>query len=163
MPGLKEAQTKGKKFHTASSEAESEPDSVFTTDLNQSQKASDTESFVSEALSETQQKKRTRRGHKSRNRSGNDEPVEQLNDTVNDVVDGVGSTAEQVANTANQVTNTANQVTNTANQVASTAGALVGGGEEDNKALSIRLDLNLDVEIELKAKVRGDVTLTLLG
>ncbi|KAG2177119.1 hypothetical protein INT43_007775 [Umbelopsis isabellina] len=140
MPGFKESQTKSKKFQPASSEAESEPDSVFTTDLNQSQKASDTESVASEVPSEPHQKKRVRRGHKSKNKSSNGEPAEQLNDTVNGVVDSVGSTADQVANTANQVTNTANQVTDTANQITNSAGAIAGGGNEDNKALSLRLD-----------------------
>ncbi|KAL7914373.1 hypothetical protein GGI35DRAFT_440019 [Trichoderma velutinum] len=33
---------------------------------------------------------------------------------------------------------------------------------ENNSALKLRLDLNLDIEIELKAKIHGDITLTLL-
>ncbi|KAK4065067.1 uncharacterized protein Triagg1_8703 [Trichoderma aggressivum f. europaeum] len=33
---------------------------------------------------------------------------------------------------------------------------------DDNSALRLRLDLNLDIEIELKAKIHGDITLTLL-
>ena len=34
-----------------------------------------------------------------------------------------------------------------------------GGG---SRALSVRLDLNLEIEIELKARIHGDLTLTLL-
>ena len=37
-----------------------------------------------------------------------------------------------------------------------------GGGKDDSKPLKLRLDLNLDVAVELKAKVHGDVTLSLL-
>ncbi|KAL6699356.1 hypothetical protein J3F84DRAFT_360624 [Trichoderma pleuroticola] len=33
----------------------------------------------------------------------------------------------------------------------------------DKSALKLRLDLNLDIEIELKAKIHGDLTLTLLN
>ena len=36
------------------------------------------------------------------------------------------------------------------------------GGENDRRALKLRLDLNLDAEINLKAKINGSVTLTLL-
>ncbi|TRM65195.1 hypothetical protein BD626DRAFT_487978 [Schizophyllum amplum] len=35
-----------------------------------------------------------------------------------------------------------------------------GGGDE---ALKLKLEINLDVWVELKAKVHGDVTLSLLG
>lgn len=34
--------------------------------------------------------------------------------------------------------------------------------KDDKTALSLRLDLNLDIEVELKAKIRGDLTLSLL-
>ncbi|OQD80451.1 hypothetical protein PENANT_c035G04632 [Penicillium antarcticum] len=34
--------------------------------------------------------------------------------------------------------------------------------KDAGSALSLRLDLNLDVEVELKAKIRGDLTLSLL-
>lgn len=34
--------------------------------------------------------------------------------------------------------------------------------KEAGTALSLRLDLNLDIEVELKAKIRGDLTLSLL-
>ncbi|KAL0959511.1 hypothetical protein HGRIS_011221 [Hohenbuehelia grisea] len=37
-----------------------------------------------------------------------------------------------------------------------------GGNSDDSNPLKLRLDLNLDAEIELKAKVHGDVTLSLL-
>lgn len=36
------------------------------------------------------------------------------------------------------------------------------GGGEKNESLKLRLDLNLDVEVTIKAKVHGDVTLSLL-
>ncbi|KAJ5770870.1 uncharacterized protein N7511_002921 [Penicillium nucicola] len=34
--------------------------------------------------------------------------------------------------------------------------------KDPGSALSLRLDLNLDIEVELKAKIRGDLTLSLL-
>lgn len=80
------------------------------------------------------------------NRRRNRTPAVTDDDSV---VDGaVGA----VNNTANQVTNTANQVANTAQNVA----------QPDNSPLKLRLDLNLDVDIELRARVHGDVTLSLL-
>ncbi|CEG76987.1 hypothetical protein RMATCC62417_11805 [Rhizopus microsporus] len=36
------------------------------------------------------------------------------------------------------------------------------GGENNKKALKLRLDLNLDADIQLKARIRGSVQLTLL-
>ncbi|KAH7124768.1 hypothetical protein EDB81DRAFT_811727 [Dactylonectria macrodidyma] len=36
------------------------------------------------------------------------------------------------------------------------------GGKSSGDALSLRLDLNLEIEIQLKAKIHGDITLTLL-
>ena len=38
----------------------------------------------------------------------------------------------------------------------------VGGGSQKKDALKLRLDLNLDIEVTIKAKVHGDVTLSLL-
>jgi hypothetical protein len=34
--------------------------------------------------------------------------------------------------------------------------------KDDDSGLKLRLDLNLDVEVELKAKIYGDITLSLL-
>ncbi|ORE01955.1 hypothetical protein BCV72DRAFT_187178, partial [Rhizopus microsporus var. microsporus] len=39
---------------------------------------------------------------------------------------------------------------------------VANGGENNNKALKLRLDLNLDADIQLKARIRGSVQLTLL-
>jgi hypothetical protein len=36
------------------------------------------------------------------------------------------------------------------------------GGEPPKKVLKLRLDLNLDIEVQIKAKIHGDVTLSLL-
>lgn len=41
------------------------------------------------------------------------------------------------------------------------AGQPSGGGEK-KEALKLRLDLNLDVDVQIKARVHGDVTLSLL-
>jgi hypothetical protein len=47
--------------------------------------------------------------------------------------------------------------------VGNATGALTGGGEKKgDDTLSLRLDLNLDVYVKLKAKVHGDLTLSLL-
>ena len=37
-----------------------------------------------------------------------------------------------------------------------------GSREDDEKIIGLRLDLNLDVVVSIKAKVHGDVTLSLL-
>ncbi|KAJ5928392.1 hypothetical protein N7466_007348 [Penicillium verhagenii] len=49
-----------------------------------------------------------------------------------------------------------------AGEMVETTETVVGAPSEDKGALKLRLDLNLDVEIELKAKIRGDLTLSLL-
>ncbi|KAJ5923764.1 hypothetical protein N7454_009009 [Penicillium verhagenii] len=49
-----------------------------------------------------------------------------------------------------------------AGEMVETTETVVGAPKEDKGALKLRLDLNLDVEIELKAKIRGDLTLSLL-
>lgn len=36
------------------------------------------------------------------------------------------------------------------------------GKRDNDNPLKLRLDLNLDVDIQLKAKIRGDITLSLL-
>ena len=41
-------------------------------------------------------------------------------------------------------------------------GGQVDGGGQKKEALKLRLDLNLDIEVTIKAKVHGDVTLSLL-
>ena len=65
----------------------------------------------------------------------------------------VGDTGKELANTATGA-------------VDSVAKGVTGGGGDDeeggNKPLKLRLDLNLDVTVELKAKVHGDLTLSLL-
>ncbi|PBK93158.1 hypothetical protein ARMGADRAFT_150189 [Armillaria gallica] len=55
------------------------------------------------------------------------------------------------------VSGTVNQLDQTARGVANVDG---GGGRKDT--LKLRLDLNIDVEITIKAKVHGDVSLSLL-
>ncbi|KAH6913123.1 hypothetical protein BKA70DRAFT_1261940 [Coprinopsis sp. MPI-PUGE-AT-0042] len=37
-----------------------------------------------------------------------------------------------------------------------------GGGGGKTDALKLRLDLNLDVDVQIKARIHGDVTLSLL-
>lgn len=49
-------------------------------------------------------------------------------------------------------------LTNTLGQV--TGGQQSGGGGKDT--LKLRLDLNLDVDVQIKARIHGDVTLSLL-
>jgi hypothetical protein len=51
--------------------------------------------------------------------------------------------------------------TGTVDKVGDPAGQVAGNNDEDN-AISLRLDLNLDVYVKLKAKVHGDITLQLL-
>ena len=46
-------------------------------------------------------------------------------------------------------------------KVGDTAGQVAGNDDEEG-AISLRLDLNLDVYVKLKAKVHGDITLQLL-
>lgn len=75
---------------------------------------------------------------------------------------------QEVEDTGNQLTNTAKDtVGNTVGQ----AGQVAGGGKQKDdddeesggdKPLKLRLDLNLDVAVELKARVHGDLTLSLL-
>ena len=71
-------------------------------------------------------------------------------------LDDIGENTRQVGRVGETVGNVASGVGNAAAGVA-------GGGERDNKdTLKLRLDLNLDVAVELKARVHGDVTLSLL-
>jgi hypothetical protein len=67
---------------------------------------------------------------------------------------------DELQDTVGGVTKTATGAVDT---IGNTAGALTGGGEKKkDDTLSLRLDLNLDVYVKLKAKVHGDLTLTLL-
>jgi hypothetical protein len=50
---------------------------------------------------------------------------------------------------------------NTANKLAETVAKNAADSGQDS-TLSLRLDLNLDVYVKLKAKIHGDITLTLL-
>jgi hypothetical protein len=72
----------------------------------------------------------------------------------------VTNTVDQAIGQVGQTTNQAGQ---TVNQVGQTLGQAVGSGAGQGKnALKLRLDINLDVDIEIKARVHGDVTLSLL-
>lgn len=53
--------------------------------------------------------------------------------------------------------NTMEEATDAANKSASTL-----AGDGGDKPLKLRLDLNLDAEVTLKAKIHGDITLSLL-
>ncbi|KAG7095485.1 hypothetical protein E1B28_006224 [Marasmius oreades] len=72
---------------------------------------------------------------------------------------------DEVDDTGKQVTNTAKGAVDS---VGDAVGGVAGGGKKDDdegggdKPLKLRLDLNLDVAVELKAKVHGDLTLSLL-
>jgi len=69
---------------------------------------------------------------------------------------------EEVEDTGNQLANTAQ---NTVGQVAGGGNQKKDDDEEGSggdKPLKLRLDLNLDVAVELKARVHGDLTLSLL-
>jgi hypothetical protein len=68
---------------------------------------------------------------------------------------------DEVGDTVGGLTKTA---TGAVDKVGDTAGALTGGGKKEggDDTLSLRLDLNLDVYVKLKAKVHGDLTLSLL-
>lgn len=61
------------------------------------------------------------------------------------------------------LTQTVGQVGQTANQVGQAAGQVAGKPAGGKDTLKLRLDLNLDVDIQIKARVHGDVTLSLLG
>ncbi|KAK0482561.1 hypothetical protein IW261DRAFT_1038326 [Armillaria novae-zelandiae] len=64
--------------------------------------------------------------------------------------------------TTRAVSGTVNQLGQTARGVANVSG---GGGRSGGQkdTLKLRLDLNLDVDISIKARVHGDVTLSLLN
>ena len=73
---------------------------------------------------------------------------------VNDVV---GKGGQLVHGAQDRVKDVGKNATKTVNGV-------TGGGQEDgNKPLRLRLDLNLDVEVQVKARLHGDVTLSLLA
>jgi hypothetical protein len=79
--------------------------------------------------------------------------------------DFLGSPREDPTRALTQPVNQAvGQVGQTANQVGKTAGEAVGkpGGSSGKDTLKLRLDLNLDVDVQIKARVHGDVTLSLL-
>ncbi|KAI3618058.1 hypothetical protein WG66_005741, partial [Moniliophthora roreri] len=81
-------------------------------------------------------------------------------------VDEVGDLGKQVGNVGDTAKGAVDQVGNTVGGLA--GGNKEGGGEGEeggggDKPLKLRLDLNLDVAVELKAKVHGDLTLSLLG
>ena len=67
-----------------------------------------------------------------------------------------------------EVGDVANQVANVPKGIVGDAGngkppkESGGGGDGGKDTLKLRLDLNLDVAVELKAKVHGDLTLSLL-
>ncbi|KAH7878963.1 uncharacterized protein C8R40DRAFT_1066706 [Lentinula edodes] len=69
-----------------------------------------------------------------------------------------------------EIEDTGNQVANTAKNAVGQVGQVAGGGKKQDddegsggdKPLKLRLDLNLDVAVELKARVHGDLTLSLL-
>jgi hypothetical protein len=69
-----------------------------------------------------------------------------------------GQPIDQVENTGRAVMKT---VTGAVDKVGDVAGQVAGNNDE-NGAISLRLDLNLDVYVKLKAKVHGDITLQLL-
>lgn len=61
-------------------------------------------------------------------------------------------------------------VTNTAGQAGQLLGNTLGqvtgqeaGGGKKSDTLKLRLDLNLEVDVQIKARIHGDVTLSLLG
>lgn len=60
-----------------------------------------------------------------------------------------------LGNTVGGVTNTLGGVTGALNQQG-------GGGGDKSDTLRLRLDLNLDIEIQLKARIHGDLELSLL-
>ncbi|THU82634.1 hypothetical protein K435DRAFT_872116 [Dendrothele bispora CBS 962.96] len=97
-----------------------------------------------------QQQQRGPRRRGQRRNNGGLTDIGELDDTTNQV--------GQVARTGKGAVDT----------VGKTAGAVAGGGDEDgdddmgDKPLKLRLDLNLDVAVELKARVHGDLTLSLL-
>ncbi|THU82361.1 hypothetical protein K435DRAFT_971985 [Dendrothele bispora CBS 962.96] len=81
---------------------------------------------------------------------------------------GLPDTGE-LDDTTNQVGQVARTGKGAVDTVGKTAGALAGGGGDEDgdddmgdKPLKLRLDLNLDVAVELKARVHGDLTLSLL-
>ncbi|KIM71394.1 hypothetical protein PILCRDRAFT_93882 [Piloderma croceum F 1598] len=88
-----------------------------------------------------------RRGQQHRERLQSiDEPDQSQRHGIKDLR---GRSIDQVEDTGRAVTKTA-----TSGQVA--------GNNDENGAISLRLDLNLDVYVKLKAKVHGDITLQLL-
>ncbi|THU98056.1 hypothetical protein K435DRAFT_856985 [Dendrothele bispora CBS 962.96] len=98
-----------------------------------------------------QQQQHGPRRHGQRRKNGGLPDIGELDDTTNQF--------GQVARTGKGAVDT----------VGKTAGALAGGGGDEDgdddmgdKPLKLRLDLNLDVAVELKARVHGDLTLSLL-
>jgi hypothetical protein len=105
-------------------------------------------------------------------------PLDDPTRTVTDTISGVNQTAGQVLggqplnnlplsqldNPTRAVTDTLGGVDQTVGQVSQAATGVLGGvrGSGGKDALKLRLDLNLDVDVQIKARVHGDVTLSLL-
>ncbi|KAK7037820.1 hypothetical protein VNI00_010781 [Paramarasmius palmivorus] len=75
--------------------------------------------------------------------------------------DGAGDVGKQVANAAGGGLRTLDEGDEGGGQPGG-GEQPGGGGDSGSKPLKIRLDLNLDVAVELKAKVHGDLSLSLL-
>ena len=70
---------------------------------------------------------------------------------------------DDISASTQQVGRVGETVGDVASGVGNVASGVTGGGKRDNEdTLKLRLDLNLDVAVELKARVHGDVTLSLL-
>lgn len=74
----------------------------------------------------------------------------------------LGDPSQLVNQTVGQVGQTAGQVGQTVGGLGRAVGGAVGGGGKKSDTLKLRLDLNLDVDVQIRARVHGDVTLSLL-
>ncbi|KAF9066957.1 hypothetical protein BDP27DRAFT_1423385 [Rhodocollybia butyracea] len=100
-----------------------------------------------------------RRGQKSKTRGGIGLPgVSEVTDNVLDTVGGVGNTV------GDTVGGTVDTVGGAVGGAVDAVGGVVDGlaGVVGDKPLKLQLELNLDVAVELKARVHGDLTISLL-
>ncbi|KAI9498883.1 hypothetical protein BDB00DRAFT_866951 [Zychaea mexicana] len=112
----------------------------------------DNDSLVSSIPSyQSNHARRQRRRSAHSRRESRAEPQQQQPSVRPPPVDSLNQSIEEVGDTAGQLANTAADIDK----------PRVPPSDYDD-ALKLRLDLNLDAEITLKAKLHGDVTLSLL-
>ncbi|KAI7762126.1 hypothetical protein LZL87_004433 [Fusarium oxysporum] len=99
-------------------------------------------------------KRRQQAPAQQQQQGGGSGPLDQL-PLAGDLGNTVGGVTDGVTNTLGGVTGGLGGLTGGQQQG--------GGGDAGKDTLRLRLDLNLDIEIQLKARIHGDLELSLLG